>query len=71
LFKGGANVIVRANVLLAVDAFEKGEASLGKAAEIAGVPVGQMMTLLREFGVKSRIEQEDYLQGLSNLARVW
>ena len=64
-------MIVRANVLLAVDAFEKGEASLGKAAEIAGVPVGQMMTLLSEFGVKSRIEQEDYLQGLSNLARVW
>jgi predicted HTH domain antitoxin len=44
---------------------------LGKAAEIAGVPVGQMMTLLREFGVKSRIEQEDYLESLSNLARVW
>ena len=28
-----------------------GEASLGKAAELAGVPVGQMMTILTGFGV--------------------
>ena len=44
---------------------------LGKAAELAGLPVGQMMTVLTEFGVESRIEKEDYLQGLHNLAKVW
>jgi hypothetical protein len=33
--------------------------------------VGQMMTILAEFGVESRIEKEDYLQGLRNLAKVW
>jgi predicted HTH domain antitoxin len=37
---------------------------LGRAANLAGVPVGQMMTILTEFGVESRIEDEDYLQGL-------
>jgi predicted HTH domain antitoxin len=41
--------------------------SLGRAAELAGVPVGQMMTILTEFGVESRIEEEDYLQGLAAL----
>ena len=29
-----------------------------------------MMTILAEFGVEGRIEKEDYLQGLHNLAKV-
>ncbi|MHB8756365.1 MAG: hypothetical protein ACYC92_15640, partial [Candidatus Acidiferrales bacterium] len=33
--------------------------------------LGQMMTILTEFGVESRIENEDYLQGLRNLQKVW
>jgi predicted HTH domain antitoxin len=69
--KAVRDLVSRGRIQLAVERYKKGEASLGKAAEIAGVPVGQMMTLLREFGVKSRIEQEDYLESLSNLARVW
>jgi hypothetical protein len=38
---------------------------------VAGLPVGQMMTLLGEFGVRSRIDQEDYRQSLASLAKVW
>ena len=30
-----------------------------------------MMTILEDFGVESRIEREDYLQGLNNLAKIW
>lgn len=61
----------RGRVLLAVERYRKGEASLGKAAEVAGMPVGQMMTILGEFGVRTRIDQEDYRQSLENLAKVW
>jgi hypothetical protein len=43
----------------------------GRAAELAGVPLGQMMTILTEFGVDSRIEDEDYLQGLAVLRKAW
>jgi predicted HTH domain antitoxin len=57
--------------LLAVERYKKGEASLGRAAELAGVPVGKMMTILTEYGVESRVEQEDYLQGLQGLRKVW
>ena len=53
------------------DRTRKGEASLGRAGELAGVSVGQMMTILTEFGVESRIEDEDYLQGLSSLRKAW
>jgi predicted HTH domain antitoxin len=69
--KAVRDLVTRGRVMLAVERYRKGEASLGKAAELAGLPVGQMMTVLMEFGVESRIEKDDYLQGLQNLARVW
>jgi len=71
LSKAVRDLVTRGRVLLAVGRCEKGDASLGKAAQLAGVSVGQMMTLLTEFGVESRIEKEDYLQGLKYLASVW
>jgi len=43
---------------------QKGRGFPGQAAALAGLPVGQMMTILAEFGVESRIEKEDYLQGV-------
>lgn len=71
LSKAVRDLVSRGRILLAVERYKKGEASLGRAAELAGLPVGQMMTILTEFGVESRIEKEDYLQGLQNLAKVW
>jgi predicted HTH domain antitoxin len=69
LSKTVRDLVTRGRILLAVEKYRKGEASLGKAAEVAGVPVGQMMTLLGEFGVRSRIDREDYRQSLANLAK--
>jgi len=71
LSKAVRDLVTRGRVLLAVERYRKGEASLGKAAELAGLPIGQMMTILTEFGVESRIDKEDYLRGLNNLAKVW
>jgi len=71
LSKAVRDLVTRGRILLAVARYRKGEASLGKAAELAGLRVGQMMIILAEFGVESRIEKEDYLQGLHNLAKVW
>ena len=71
LSKAVRDLVTRGRILLAVERYRKGEASLGKAAEVAGLPVGQMMTLLGEFGVRSRIDREDYRQSLANLAKVW
>ena len=71
LSKAVRDMVTRGRVLLAVERYKNGVASLGKAAELAGVPLGQMMTILTEFGVESRLEKEDYLQGLKNLQKVW
>ncbi|HJX95974.1 MAG TPA: UPF0175 family protein [Candidatus Acidoferrum sp.] len=71
LSKAVRDLVTRGRILLAVERYKKGEASLGKAAELAGLPVGQMMTVLTEFGVESRIEDAEYLQSLHHLAKVW
>lgn len=69
LSKAVRDMVTRGRVLLAVERYKKGEASLGRAAELAGVRV--VMTLLAEFGVKSRIEKDDYLQGLAAIRKAW
>jgi len=71
LSKAVRDMVTRGRVLFAVERYKKGVASLGRAAELAGVPLGQMMTILTEFGVESRLEKEDYLQGLKNLQKAW
>jgi predicted HTH domain antitoxin len=71
LSKAVRDLVTRGRLLLAVERYKKGEASLGRAAELAGLPLGQMITILAEFGVESRLEKDDYLQGLGNLHKVW
>jgi predicted HTH domain antitoxin len=71
LSKAVRDMVTRGRILLAVERYKKGKASLGRAAELAGVPVGKMMTILTEYGVESRVEQKDYLQGLQGLSKVW
>jgi len=65
------DLVYKGRVMLAIEKYKNGEASLGKAAELAGLSVGDMMTNLEQYGVKSNLEVEDYLEGLDNLKKVW
>ena len=65
------DLVYKGRVMLAIERYKNGEASLGKAAELAGLSVGDMMTTLEQYGVKSNLEVEDYLEGLDNLKKVW
>ncbi len=61
-------------VLLAVDAIQKGEASLGRRLRnYAGIDGGSDRShdLVTEFGVESRIQDDDYLRGLESLRKAW
>ncbi len=69
--KAVRDMVTRGRILFAVEQYKKGEASVGRAAELAGVRLGQMMTILTEYGVESRIEDEDYRKGLENLRKAW
>jgi predicted HTH domain antitoxin len=71
VLKAVRELVYKGRVMPAVERYKKEEVSLGKATELAGLSVGQMITTLAEFGVESNLEKEDYLLGLENLRKVW
>ena len=57
--------------MLAIERYKTGKASLGRAAGIPGVPVGEMIALLSEYRIKCNLRKEDFLEGMSNLRKIW
>lgn len=64
-------LVDKGRIMLAVERYRDRQASLGKAAELAGLPVGRMIEVLADHGVESNLEHEDYLSGLENLRKAW
>jgi predicted HTH domain antitoxin len=58
-------------VMLAVEKYKKGEASLEKSARLAGVSLSKMMDVLAEYGVEANLEYEDYLNSLKTVRKSW
>ena len=58
-------------LMLGIEKYRKKEASLGKAAEIAGLSMVEMINKLAEYGVKSNLTLEDYTSGLAHLKGAW
>lgn len=69
--KAVRDLVDRGRLMYAIESYKNGKASIGRAAGLAGVSVSEMMDILAEFGVKSNIEMEDYLEGLKNLKKHW
>jgi predicted HTH domain antitoxin len=58
-------------VMLAIEKYQKLEASIEKAARIAGVSIAKMIDILRKHGIEANLEYEDYLRGLKSLRQIW
>ena len=58
-------------LMLAIESYKDGKASIGKAAKLAGVSISEMITILADFGIKSNLNSEDYLDGLENIRKHW
>ena len=56
-------------VMLAIEKYKKSEASIERAARIAGVSVSKMMDILHEHNVEMNLQHEDYLKGLDSLRK--
>jgi len=69
--KAVRDVVYRGRIMLAIERYKKGTASLGRAAEIAGAPAGETIALFAEYCVKSNLRKQDYLEGSANLRKVW
>jgi predicted HTH domain antitoxin len=69
--KAARELINKGRLMLAVERYKKNQVSLGKAAELAGRTLGDMINTLAEYGVRSNLEEEDYLKGMEHLKKVW
>ena len=58
-------------ILLAIEKYKKGEASIEKSARIAGVSISKMLDIMEEHGVTANIEEEDYLKSLETIRKIW
>lgn len=50
-------------VYFAILNYREGKISIGKAAELAGVTLSEMMETLAQLGIKSSLDVDDYLSG--------
>lgn len=57
--------------MFAIERYKKSEASIEKAARLAGVSISKMMDMLSEYGVEVNLEYEDYLKSLKTVRKVW
>lgn len=64
-------LIENGRIMLAIEKYKNSEASLEKAAKIAGVFISKMMDILRAYKVEAHLEYEDYLTSLKILSKAW
>lgn len=57
--------------MLALEKYKKGEASIEKAARIAGVSISKMLDIMKAHCVTANLEEEDYLKSLETIRKVW
>jgi predicted HTH domain antitoxin len=65
------DLVARGRVLLALERYRDGKASLSKAAEVAGLSVSEMMDVLARHGIESDLRAEDYRESLHTLREIW
>lgn len=58
-------------IMFAIEKYKKSEASIEKAAKLAGVSISKMMYMLHEYGIEMNLEYEDYLKSLKTIRRIW
>lgn len=58
-------------VMFAIEKYKKSEASIEKAARIAGVSISKMIDIFEDYGVEANLEYEDYLNSLKSLRKIW
>ena len=56
------NLIELGKIYLAIIQYKENKISIGKAAEIAGLTISEMMDLLSKLGIQSNLDLADYLE---------
>jgi len=69
--KAVRKLVTLGRIMFAIEKYRNSEASIEKAAKIAGVSISKMMDIFQNYGVESNVEYEDYLKGLKVLRKEW
>ena len=64
-------LVEKGRQMLAIEHYRAGKASLGKAAEVAGLSISETIDLLAQHGVPANLEFDDYVQSLKHGQEVW
>lgn len=51
--------------------YKEGKISTGKAAKELGISISEFIDLLKELGIRSPIEYEDFLEGQITIEKIW
>jgi predicted HTH domain antitoxin len=65
------DLVEKGRLMLAIEEYQAGQASLGKAAEIAGLSISETIDLFTQHGVPANLEYDDYIQGIKHVQDVW
>ncbi len=65
------DLLDQGRVLLAVHQYRDGHLSLGRGAQMAGLPLARFMDVLAQMGIGNPLPLTDYLEGLEHLQRAW
>ena len=57
-------LIENGRIMMAIKMYKEKKISIGKAAEIAGICMSDMIDLLAKFGIKSNLTLEDFRESL-------
>ena len=63
------DLLTNGGIYLAIKGYVKGKYSIGKAANLANLPLSEFMDLIMELGIKSKISLEEILEGYENLKK--
>ena len=64
--KGGAlrELISNGRIMIAIKLYKENKISIGKASDIAGTSMSEMMDILPKFGLNSNLTLEDFKESL-------
>ena len=57
-------LIVNGRLMLAIKLYKEKKISIGKASELAGISISEMIDTLSKFGLSSNISSEDFKESL-------
>lgn len=63
------DLIKNGSIYLAIKGYAMGKYSIGKAANLANIPLSEFMDMITDLGIKSKIDKEEIIEGYENLKK--